>query len=286
MKTLHTLAEMRAWRNTQPPGSRIGFIPTMGALHAGHLSLMRLAREKCDARVVSIFVNPLQFGPQEDFAKYPRPFEKDAALCGDEKIDVLFAPEAHEFYDEDFSTFVEETKVSSPLCGALRPGHFRGVTTVVLKLFNLVQPHFAYFGQKDAQQCAVIERMVRDLNLNLEIIRGETLRETDGLALSSRNAYLTAEERVLARRIYEALCLVKDGILRARADASTPQSVISELTARAVAHLGPEFRVQYLEVVDAQTLRPTNTLTVDPGKILIAAAAYLGKTRLIDNVLI
>lgn len=266
----------------------------MGALHAGHLSLMRLAREKCDVRVVSIFVNPLQFGPQEDLAQYPRPFAKDAALCAGEKINVLFAPETHEFYAEDFSTFVEETSVSAPLCGALRPGHFRGVTTVVLKLFNLVQPQFAYFGQKDAQQCAVIERMVRDLNLNLEIIRGDTLRETDGLAKSSRNAYLSTEERVLARRIYEGLGIVKEGILSASSRAN-----LSELTARAIAHLGPEFRVQYFEVVDAQSLRPielsgmnssepavVSAGTAESKKILIAVAAYLGKTRLIDNLVV
>lgn len=301
MKIIRSLSELRAWRNALNPNAKIGFIPTMGALHAGHVSLMRLARERCAVRVVSIFVNPLQFGPKEDFAQYPRPFEKDAALCEEEKIDVLFAPEASEFYASDFSTFVEETQASSPLCGALRPGHFRGVTTVVLKFFNLVQPHFAYFGQKDAQQCAVIERMVRDLNLNLEVIRGETLRESDGLALSSRNAYLSTEERASARRIYESLTLVKAEILRERENLEDRENQvvlksdslntegnlrwtpgISSATARARDHLGPEFRVQYFEVLDAETLQPIQS--VASKKILVAIAAYLGKTRLIDNL--
>ena len=277
MKIFRSLSDLRAWRNAQPSNARIGFIPTMGALHAGHVSLMRLARERCSVRVVSIFVNPLQFAPQEDFAQYPRPFEKDAALCDEEKIDVLFAPEASELYSEEFSTFVEETLVSGPLCGALRPGHFRGVATVVLKFFNLVQPHSAYFGQKDAQQCAVIERMVRDLNLNLEVIRGETLRESDGLAMSSRNVYLSQEERATARRIYESLNLVKSGVKNAEN--------ISDLIARAKQHLGPEFRVQYFEVLDAETLQPLES-AAPTRKILAVVAAYLGKTRLIDNVLI
>ncbi|UXN74164.1 pantoate--beta-alanine ligase [Devosia sp. A8/3-2] len=202
---LRTIAEVRARRDSLPSTQTLGFVPTMGALHAGHISLMELARRHADRTIASIFVNPLQFGPNEDLSKYPRPIEKDLALLEAAGVDAVFLPPVHELYPPDASTFVTEDSVSSHLCGAVRPGHFRGVTTVVLKLFNIVAPDLAVFGQKDAQQCGVIERMVRDLNLRVQILRGPIVREADGLALSSRNIYLEPADRRRLRRFSGAL---------------------------------------------------------------------------------
>lgn len=276
-KVLRTISELRAWRNGLPAGARLGLVPTMGALHAGHISLMELARTHCDTVIASIFVNPLQFGPQEDLARYPRPIEKDIAMLEAAGVDALFLPEPGEVYPADNSTYVVEEAVSLPLCGALRPGHFRGVATVVLKLFNLTQPHFAFFGQKDAQQCAVIERMVRDLNVPVEIVRGAIVREEDGLAMSSRNVYLEPAQRLIAPLLYQSLLAASAAYEAGERDAGKLEAI-----GRAVLAGEPGINVQYWEVRDRRSL--ASLRAVDADGCLIALAAYLGKTRLIDNV--
>jgi pantoate--beta-alanine ligase len=278
-KVLRTIAELRAWRSTLPSGSKVGLVPTMGALHAGHISLMDLAKTHCDTVIASIFVNPLQFGPQEDLARYPRPIEKDIALLEASGVDALFLPEPTEFYPTDNSTFVVEEAVSLPLCGALRPGHFRGVATVVLKLFNLTQPHFAFFGQKDAQQCAVIERMVRDLNVPVEVIRGAIVREEDGLAMSSRNVYLELSQRAVAPLLYQSLVAASEAFKAGERDAAKLEAI-----GRAVLEREPGIEVQYWEVRDRRSLAPLRTVGVEG--CLIALAAFVGITRLIDNIIL
>lgn len=273
---LRTVEELRAWRKSLAPGETLGFVPTMGALHEGHLSLARLSMGRCSKTLVSIFVNPLQFGPKEDLARYPRPFERDCELLGGIGVDAVFSPSVATMYPEGASTTVVEDTVSHPLCGAMRPGHFLGVTTVVLKLFNLVQPDVAFFGQKDAQQCAVIERMVRDLDLPVEIIRGEIVREPDGLAMSSRNVYLSPEEREKAPLIYRSLKAAAAAYERGERDACR----LEELGREAL-ELDPSFNVQYWEVRHPRTLEKLET--VGPDGALLAVAAVLGTTRLIDN---
>jgi pantoate--beta-alanine ligase len=251
----------------------------MGALHEGHLSLVRLSRARCARTVASIFVNPLQFGPGEDLSRYPRPFERDRELLGREGVDALFAPEAESIYPADASTTVAESEVTAPLCGEHRPGHFRGVLTVVLKLFNLVRPDVAFFGQKDAQQCAAIERMVRDLDVPVELVRGPTVRESDGLAMSSRNAYLTPVERERAPLLHRSLLAARDAFARGERDRARLEAL-----GRAVLAAEPAFRVQYWEIRDAATLaRPADRVA---GGELVAAAACLGRTRLIDNLVL
>lgn len=276
---LRTIAEVRAWRKTLPPGRTLGFVPTMGALHAGHLSLMDLARSRADVTIASIFVNPLQFAPTEDLAKYPRPIERDLALLETAGIDAVFLPAVAELYPEGASTFVTEESVSTHLCGAVRPGHFRGVTTVVLKLFNIVAPDLAVFGQKDAQQCLVIERMVRDLDLPIEIVRGPIVREADGLALSSRNMYLNAEHRAAAPLIHASLQAA-----RAAFDAGERNPIALAAIGRAVLAADTRFEVQYWEVRDPQSLEIIEK--IGPQGALFAVATYLGTTRLIDNLLV
>lgn len=278
-KILRTISELRAWRNGLPAGTRLGLVPTMGALHAGHISLMELARTHCDAVIASIFVNPLQFGPQEDLARYPRPIEKDIAMLEAAGVDALFLPEHTEVYPADNSTYVVEEAVSLPLCGALRPGHFRGVATVVLKLFNLTQPHFAFFGQKDAQQCAVIERMVRDLNVPVDVVRGAIVREEDGLAMSSRNVYLEPAQRAAAPLLYQSLLAASEAYEAGERDASKLEAI-----GRAILAREKGIEVQYWEVRDRRSLAPLETIGADG--CLLALAAYLGKTRLIDNLIL
>lgn len=273
---LRTISELRAWRNALPADARLGLVPTMGALHAGHISLMDLARTHCDTVIASIFVNPLQFGPKEDLARYPRPIEKDVAMLEAAGVDALFLPEPAEIYPADNSTYVIEEAVSLPLCGALRPGHFRGVATVVLKLFNLTQPHFAFFGQKDAQQCAVIERMVRDLNIPVEIVRGAIVREKDGLAMSSRNVYLEPSQRAIAPRLYQSLLAASDAYDAGERDARKLEAI-----GRAALAGEPGITVQYWEVRDPSSLAPLEIIGTGGG--LLALAAYIGNTRLIDN---
>ncbi len=257
-------------------GKRIGLVPTMGALHAGHASLIERARAECEFVVVSIFVNPLQFGPSEDYQRYPRPLEKDAALCAENGVDLIFAPETGDMYASPQITFVEVTRITDHLCGAFRPGHFRGVATVVLKLFNIVQPDFAYFGEKDYQQLCVIRRMVEDFNLRLTIVPVPTYREPDGLALSSRNVYLSPAERAAAPALNRALTLARERIASGESDVATIKAAaMSVLTSE------PLIRVQYFEIVDPSEVQPVAMIA---GPVRIAAAIFIGKTRLIDNV--
>ena len=256
-------------------GRLTGFVPTMGALHGGHLSLMRQARESCGLVVVSIFVNPMQFGPSEDFERYPRSSEKDAALCEQTGVDILYLPDAPSFYPSDFSTAVEVAGVSEGGEGAARPGHFRGVATAVAKLFLQVGPDRAFFGVKDLQQVAVVRRMIRDLDFPLELVVGDTARDTDGLAFSSRNAYLSQEERNLASGLPRALFSARD---RARRGERDPDSLESS-TRAALEAAG--LSVDYVEVVDSSTMR--RPPRVERGTALSAAVRF-GKTRLIDNV--
>lgn len=257
-------------------GLTIGFVPTMGALHAGHRHLMETARRECGFVVVSIFVNPLQFDRADDLARYPRTLDTDRALSASAGVDVIFAPTVEQLYPEEQKTFVDVPALTGNLCGAFRPGHFQGVATVVLKLFNIVQPDRAYFGEKDAQQLAVIRRMVRDLNVPVEIVPVATVREPDGLALSSRNKHLSPAERQIAPAIHRALSTAAEQIASGERDASLVRK-------KALASLKqhPELRVEYFELVDTLTLQPVAGIN---GPVLIAAAAWLGSTRLIDNI--
>jgi pantoate--beta-alanine ligase len=266
--------EISRWRAA---GERIGFVPTMGALHAGHLSLIRLARERAGAgRVVSsVFVNPAQFGPNEDFARYPRQPEEDARLLEGAGCDLLFQPEVTTVYPEGHSTFVEPGGPAEGLEGACRPGHFRGVATVVCGLLNLVQPDLAVFGEKDAQQLAVVRRLVRDLHLPVEIVPGPTMREADGLAMSSRNVYLSPAERQAAGVLYRALQAARQAI-----EAGERRGGEIRRRMRAVLESEPLARVEYAEVVDAGTFQPAELLT---GRIVLPMAVRIGGTRLIDN---
>ncbi len=254
-------------------------VPTMGALHEGHAALIRKARSIAGATgtvVVSIFVNPIQFGPKEDLSRYPRPFARDKALCKMEGVDLLFAPTPEGMYPRDFSTWVDESSVSVGLCGGARPGHFRGVCTVVLKLFQICQPTHAVFGRKDFQQCAVVSRMVRDLNMPVSLVFEETVRERDGLALSSRNAYLSNEERAQAVVLHLAL---QEARTAARGGVRSTAELRHILEARIAT--APLARTDYLALVDGKTLQPPETVT--PGCVA-AVAVFFGKTRLIDNL--
>jgi pantoate--beta-alanine ligase len=276
MKIISSIAELRAQGGRQAT-ERV-LIPTMGALHDGHVSLIRLARESAGMEgevAVSIFVNPLQFEPGSDFSRYPRPEAADEEVCRREGVDLIFRPSPNEIYFSDQSTFVEETALSEGLCGAARPGHFRGVCTVVTKLFHLLTPNAAVFGEKDFQQLAIIRRMVRDLNFPIEIIAGLTIRAPDGLALSSRNQYLNTEERSQAPIIRQAL-------LEA---AQSPETSARKLlgVVRQTIESAPLARVDYAEIVGADDLQPR--LTIGPGSLL-AVAVFFGKTRLIDHVLL
>lgn len=263
--------------NLRAAGRRIAFVPTMGALHAGHMSLVDEARRRGDTVVVSIFVNPAQFGPNEDFSKYPRTLDADAALCAAHGVDIVFAPPSDGMYAPDFSTFVDESLCSQGACGDFRPGHFRGVATVVTMLFNLVQPQVAVFGAKDAQQCAVIRKVVADLFIPVEIVVAETVRENDGLALSSRNQYLSPENRVKAPAIHRALTVVKALVAGGETDASHLRAAFEAELAKE-----PGFTLQYLVFADARTMAPLEE--IKPGATLAVVAAYLGGTRLIDNL--
>jgi pantoate--beta-alanine ligase len=259
-------------------GARIRLVPTMGALHAGHISLIRAARADGGFVVVSIFVNPAQFGPNEDFTRYPRPIEDDLQRCTGEGVDLVFAPEAAVMYPPGFCTYVEVQGLQDVLEGASRPGHFRGVATVVLKLFHIVQPDVAYFGQKDAQQAVIIRRMVRDLDLPVEVRVCPIVREPDGLALSSRNQYLSPEQRQQAVVLWAAL---QEGVRLVAAGERAGAAVERTLAARIQAE--PGATLDYAAVVDAETLEPLPTLR---GRVLLALAVRFGATRLIDNTLI
>ena len=280
MQVIEKISDMQSYvRKCKLDGKTIGFVPTMGYLHEGHLSLVRIARKRCDILVVSIFVNPTQFGPGEDFDKYPRDFGRDKKLCEQENVDIIFAPSVEEMYPKDSVTYVDMAgEMTKVLCGKYRPGHFRGVMTVVSKLFNIVQPDIAVFGRKDGQQLAVIRRMVSDLNFPIEIIGGETVRESDGLAMSSRNKYLTEEQRKSAPALYKSLLLAKTMI----EDGETDSSKIVERMRDYISNSG-DFKIQYIEIVDADTLTPVDKIR---NKVMIALAAFLGETRLIDNIVV
>lgn len=256
----------------------IGFVPTMGALHEGHLSLVRSARKDCNFVVVSIFVNPTQFGPKEDFRKYPRVFNKDKILLEKEKVDLVFYPGIYEMYAKDSSTHVEENCLSSVLCGMRRPGHFRGVCTVVAKLFNIIEPDIAYFGQKDYQQAQVIKRMARDLNFDVNIKTLPIVREKNGLAMSSRNAYLTKTKKQDALVLADSLRLAKKLTNSGEKDT---RKIIKAMQKNILSKKNT--KIDYIEIVDALTLKPLKKISE---KALIALAVYVGRTRLIDNIII
>jgi pantoate--beta-alanine ligase len=274
-RTIKSLTQcLRGYRTSD---LRIGFVPTMGFLHEGHRALIDESVARCDITVVSIFVNPTQFGPNEDLGRYPRALEQDHELCRKAGVSMIFMPDAGEFYPTGFQTTVEPRPVAEPLCGAVRPGHFRGVATVVTKLFNIVQPDAAFFGQKDFQQCAVIRQMVRDLNLPIEIVTVPTVREPDGLALSSRNSYLSPADRERAR------CL-SQGLLAAQATYNEGERDSQRLIGIARAHITEVDQLQYLELRDAKTLEAVTGVVEQPAAPCVAA--YVGPTRLIDNVLL
>lgn len=261
------------------PDRTIGLVPTMGALHDGHLSLVREARRMCDVVVVSVFVNPTQFGPSEDYEHYPRDLTKDTALLTDYNVDYIFAPSAEEMYAKDFSTYVNVSGLSKPLEGATRPGHFRGVATVVAILLNTIRPDFAFFGQKDAQQAVIIKRMVKDLAFDSEIVVLPTVREASGLAISSRNLYLSDQEQQSAAVIHRGLTKAEELFARGERHAGKLEEIV-----RTTIESEPGLRVDYVSVVDAKTLDQLDKLDERP--ILIAVAAYVGKTRLIDNTML
>jgi len=280
MKLVRTIADLRKEvRDTRKQGKSIGFVPTMGALHEGHLSLVRTAKAQTDFVVVSIFVNPTQFGPNEDFHRYPRPLEADVNLCTQANADLLFNPSVEEMYPAGFSTTVEVTGVSDGLCGAHRPGHFRGVTTVVMKLFHQVMPDKAFFGQKDAQQCAVLQKMVLDMDMNLQMVICPTVREKDGLAMSSRNRYLSNTERSVAPGIYAALMAFREEAVKHPGRGVTP---FKNLLLGKLKEI-PGVTMDYVEVVDSLTMKPMEILR---GSLVVAVALRLGSTRLIDNILV
>lgn len=278
MQVAETAKHFRDTLRISRMGDReIGLVPTMGYLHEGHLSLVRRARRENQVVVVSIFVNPAQFGPSEDLESYPRDRDRDLDLLRTEDVDVAFLPPVEELYPDRYATYVEvEGPLTRTLCGRSRPGHFRGVATIVTKLFNLVRPDRAYFGEKDAQQLAVIRQLARDLNFDLELVACPTVREPDGLALSSRNSYLSQAERALAPRIYQALL---DG--RRMIEAGERRGVVLAQHVEAALDAVDGFQVDYVAVVDADSFRELETLK---GTVLLAAAVRLGKTRLIDNI--
>jgi pantoate--beta-alanine ligase len=263
-------------RAARAEGLVTGLVPTMGALHEGHTALVKRARKECSRVIASVFVNPKQFGPKEDYKKYPRDLEKDAKTLGDAGVDVLFAPEASDVYPDGFRTYVNVEGISERLEGRSRPGHFRGVSTVVLKLFEIVQPHFAYFGRKDAQQVRIIGEMVRDLNLDAEIVVCPVVREADGLALSSRNAYLSAEERKAATVPNRALVAARDELSHGVRDAMQLQTVM-----RKIIEAEPLANLDYAEIVSADTFEPVVRVARPCYAVL---AVFIGKTRLIDNL--
>jgi pantoate--beta-alanine ligase len=279
MEVAKTIESVRALvKAARSAGKNIGLVPTMGALHIGHISLIEAAVKECGFVVVSIFVNPTQFGPGEDFEKYPRPLEADLEICEKAGVDVVFAPTAEQMYPAENITWVNVEKLTEPLCGRSRPGHFRGVTTVCAKLFNIVAPDAAFFGQKDAQQAVVIKRMVADLKMGLEIVVRPTVREPNGLAVSSRNKYLSEEQKKDASYIYKSLqkCeeMIKAGTKDAGEIMSEMQKVLSQV---------PTIEIEYVSIVDAESLQAIERIA---GKVLAAVAVSIGPARLIDNIVV
>jgi len=276
MQIAGTIAEMKALR-MKSLGS-VGFVPTMGYLHDGHLALVKQARAENSVVIASIFVNPTQFGPTEDFKTYPRNTERDLAMLRKERTDIVFMPTAEEMYPEGYSSWVEVEKVTDRLEGSCRPGHFKGVATIVAKLFNIVEPTRAYFGQKDAQQALVIKKMVADLNMNLEVIVAPTIRESDGLAMSSRNVYLNPQERQAATVLFKALTLARNLHEKGESNAEAIRQEMTYLTSKE-----PLAKIEYVSIADAETLEE---LTKIDKPALASLTVRIGKTRLIDNILL
>ncbi|KLO23233.1 pantoate--beta-alanine ligase [Marinitoga sp. 1197] len=279
MEIINNINKMKNIRNELiKKGKTIGFVPTMGYLHKGHLSLVEQARKDNDIVIVSIFVNPTQFGPNEDFDRYPRDMERDMEMLKPFNVDYIFHPSVEEMYPENYSTYVEEIKLTKVLCGKSRPGHFKGVTTIVSKLFNIVRPTRAYFGQKDAQQFRVLRKMVNDLNMDVQMIEMPIIREHDGLAMSSRNIYLSKEERIQALALNKSLKKAKElyenGEKSAKKIKTEMQKIFNEY---------PLVKVDYIEIVDEYTLENVENIS---DKVLIAVAAFVGKARLIDNIIL
>ena len=276
MRVVKNINDVRATvKEWKAKGLKVGFVPTMGYLHEGHESLIRKASEENDRVVVSIFVNPIQFGPKEDLSTYPRDLDRDSKVCESAGADIIFHPENEEMYFKDFSTFVDMNGLTDGLCGKSRPTHFRGVCTVVTKLFNIVAPDRAYFGEKDAQQLAVIKRMVRDLNIDVEIVGCPIVREKDGLAKSSRNTYLSVEERNAATILNKSLTLAKEKIQAGERDSAVIIKLIEEII-----NSEKLARVDYIEVVDSLSMEKVERIEK---AVLVAIAVFIGKTRLIDN---
>ena len=276
MKIIRKIREMQAEaEKIRINGGKIAVVPTMGFLHEGHMSLVDIAKKHADHVIVTIFVNPTQFAPTEDLDKYPKDFKRDCELCESRKVDAIFNPDCKEMYPGDSSVWVVEERLSKGLCGRTRPTHFRGVTTVVAKLFNATLPHFAIFGEKDYQQAAIIRKMVRDLDFPVKIITGPVVRESDGLAMSSRNKYLSPDEREKALSISKALQEARQKILRGERAAG---KIIGGINLRISQNGG---RVDYVEIIDSETLEPLKKID---GKAVIAVAAFFGTTRLIDNI--
>jgi len=276
MQIAKSIAQMKAARSNSP-GS-VGFVPTMGYLHEGHLALVKQARVENSVVVVSIFVNPTQFGPAEDFKTYPRNTERDLALLQKKNTDIVFMPSAEEMYPEKFSSWVVVEKVTDRLEGSCRPGHFKGVATVVAKLFNIVEPTRAYFGQKDAQQALVIKKMAADLNMNLEVVVSPTVREKDGLAMSSRNIYLNPQERKTATILFKALTLAQKLRKKGESDAEILRQQMTALISRE-----PLAKIEYISIADTDTLEELSTIN---GQVLASMAVRIGQTRLIDNIIL
>ena len=278
MQTIQSVNEMQSHAiGLRSSGRLIGLVPTMGSLHEGHLSLIDIAKDKSDKVIVSIFVNPTQFGPSEDYEKYPRELEEDIEKCRKRGADIVFNPSVDDMYPPGFSTFVTEEQISSGLCGVSRPHHFRGVTTVCLKLFNITRPDLVVLGQKDAQQCAVIRKMVTDLNISPEIVIGPTHRDADGMATSSRNAYLTDSQR------QEALC-ISQSLRTAKNMVDSGTKSVDRIVAEVIHHLSlsRRIRVIYAQVVDGDTMEPAREII--PGQQLLCVAAWADQIRLIDNI--
>lgn len=278
MQTIQSVNEMQSHAiGLRSSGHLIGLVPTMGSLHEGHLSLIDIAKERADKVIVSIFVNPTQFGPSEDFDKYPRVLEEDLDKCKARGADIVFNPSVAEMYPKGYSTYVDEEHISAGLCGISRPQHFRGVTTVCLKLFNIARPDIAVFGQKDAQQCAIIRKMITDLNLPTEVVVGPTVREPDGLALSSRNAYMSEVQRKEAACISKALNIAKEMVDKGT---RSVDRIVAEITHHLSLHR--RVRVIYVQVVDKMTMEPASEIL--PGQQVATVAAWVDQTRLIDNI--
>ncbi|MHC4184741.1 MAG: pantoate--beta-alanine ligase [Planctomycetota bacterium] len=279
MEIAETIESVRSFvKAARAQGKKIGLVPTMGALHIGHISLIETAIKECDFVVVTIFVNPTQFGPGEDFEKYPRPFDTDLQTCRKYNVDLVFAPSPRQIYGTENLTWVNVEKLTEPLCGQFRPGHFRGVTTVCAKLFNIVLPDIAYFGWKDGQQAIVIKRMVADLNMPLQIVICPTVREPNGLAVSSRNKYLTEQQKKDAAYVYKSLQECRRMIEAGATDAG---EIIARM--RKMLQQVPSIEIEYISIVDAETLQNLDRIT---GKALAAVAVRIGPARLIDNILV